>query len=155
MADEEIDRHRAVAEALTWEGTPFHDCSKLKGVGVDCANYIYEVYRNCGLVDPDYVVPEYTAQFLLHSDKELFLEIVELFCRQVTDRGPLPGDLMMYRYGRCFSHGALVTSWPKIIHARKLAGRVLQGDAVADQDLLFVRPRFARPSRLYTLKQWA
>lgn len=149
---EQDERDRAVAEALTWERTPFHDCANIKSVGVDCANFVYEVYRNCGLVDPHYKVPDYTAQFLLHSDRELFLEVVELFCRRVEDREPRPGDLLMYRYGRCFSHGALVTAPPAIIHARKLAGFVVRGDAQQDAELRYLPGGAARPRRLYTIK---
>lgn len=145
---EQDERTRAVAEAISWSRTPFHDCSNIKGVGVDCANFVYEVYRNCGLVDPAYKVPEYSPQFLLHSKRQRFLEVVDLFCRPVTDRDPLPGDLAMYQFGQCFSHGALIIAWPEIIHARKLAGMVVRGDALADTELT------TRARRLYTLKQW-
>lgn len=151
---EQDERARAVAEMLRWECTPFHDCSGLKGVGVDCANLVYEVYRNCGLVDRDYKVPEYSPQFLLHSARQLFLEIVEMFCRPVTGREPLPGDLVMYQFGRCFSHGALVIAWPVIVHARKLAGMVVRGDALADAELISLPDGSPRPRLLYTLKQW-
>ena len=35
----------------------------------------------------------------------------------VTEGEPQPGDVSVYRVGRCFSHGAIVTEWPFIIHA--------------------------------------
>lgn len=153
--EEQKQRLAAVVEALSWERTPFHDCARLKGIGVDCAHYVYEVYRNVRLVDQNYVVPDYTEQWLLHSDRELFLEVVDLFCRRVEDRDPLPGDLVMYKFGRCFSHGALVIDWPRIIHARKSAGMVTRGNALQDSDLLNLRDGKRRKRRLYTLKQWS
>ena len=46
---------------------------------------------------------------------------------------PLPGDVIVYRYGRCVSHGALVVAWPQIIHAYLGLGVVLaDGD---DRDM--------------------
>lgn len=152
--EEQKQREASVVEALSWERTPFHDRSNLKGVGVDCANYVYEVFHNCKLVE-DFKIPPYTEQFLLHSDEEVFLEIVDKFCRPFDGRDPLPGDLVMYKFGRCFSHGALVIEWPHIIHARKLAGMVVRGNAAQDADLLN-QPRGQRRKRLfYTLKQWS
>lgn len=42
---------------------------------------------------------------------------------------PEPGDVAVFRYGRCYSHGAIVTRWPEIIHAIAALGVVIRGDA--------------------------
>ncbi len=28
-----------------------------------------------------------------------------------------PGDIVLWKFGRCFSHGAIIVEWPTIIHA--------------------------------------
>ena len=42
-------RNRIVAEALTWIGTPFHDCAGIRGVGVDCAYFPIRVINALGM----------------------------------------------------------------------------------------------------------
>jgi cell wall-associated NlpC family hydrolase len=37
----------------------------------------------------------------------------------------LPGDIVLYRFGRCISHGAIVLAWPQIIHAYIRLGVVM------------------------------
>lgn len=154
-------RSGVVREALTWERTPFHDRAGIKGVGADCALFPHRVYRACGLV-PDFPVPRYSPQALLHSDRETYLEVVEQYAIQVQ-RAPLAGDFLMYWFGRLFFHGAIVIAWPRIIHARKPVG-VVQDDALASSLLLQLdrgsaaalklREGDPRPMRVYTLKAW-
>lgn len=50
---------------------------------------------------------------------------------------PEPGDVALFRFGRCFSHGSIVTEWPQLIHAWH-AGGVIQSDAA--QPLFVNRP---------------
>lgn len=53
---------------------------------------------------------------MLHKSEEKFLMgILENNLREVQQ--PLPGDVALFRFGRCFSHGAIVTRWPELIHA--------------------------------------
>lgn len=150
----EIDRQRAaaVAEALSWERTPFHDCAGIKGVGTDCAWFPFRVYHAVGLM-PAIEIPNYSPQFLLHSDKELYLDIVE--AHGIGIQGdPLPGDFVIWKFGRCFSHGAIVIQWPRIIHAHKPAGGVILDDALASQLLLYDPRGRIRPRKTFTLPTW-
>jgi hypothetical protein len=56
---------------------------------------------------------------------------------------PEPGDVALFRFGRCFSHGSIVTEWPQLIHAWH-AGGVIQTNAT--QPLFVNRPvRFFSP----------
>ena len=43
---------------------------------------------------------------------------------------------MLFRYGRAFSHGAIVTRHPQIVHAVGKDGCVVLGDLDRDTDLL-------------------
>lgn len=129
-------RAAVVAEARTWIGTPYHHAASLKGVGVDCGQMPMAVYHAAGLV-PKIEVDEYSQDWNLHRDEERYLNVVTRFAREVP--GPTgPGDLVLYQWGRCYSHGAIIESWPRIIHALSYTGCV---PSDADEGKLFNRPR--------------
>jgi cell wall-associated NlpC family hydrolase len=127
-----------VREALTWIGTPFHDRATVKGHGVDCAMLLRAVFRETGLV-PEFEMPEYSPQHHLHSRVPLLEQTLQRFAHRV-DR-PLPGDVVVYKFGHVHHHAAIVVEWPQIVHAYKSAGSVVLGDG--DQGELAGRdPRF-------------
>lgn len=39
---------------------------------------------------------------------------------------PSPADIALFKIGRAFAHGGIVTNWPFIIHAWKHAGCVVE-----------------------------
>ena len=111
------DLHRRVVdEARTWLGTPWHHEGDVKGAGVDCAMLLVRVFGVVGLIPPIDPRP-YPIDHMLHSGQERFLGWLQQFAQPVSYVDPQPGDVLVYRVGRCFSHGAIVTEWPFIIHA--------------------------------------
>lgn len=110
---EQAERESVVTEALTWLRTPYHHIGRIKGAGVDCAMFLIEVYRTCGLI-PDIIPEPYPQDWALHRSEEKYLEWVEQYAHEVE--APLPGDVVLYKFGRCVSHGGIVLSWPRIIH---------------------------------------
>lgn len=150
MSEQEL-RARVVAEALSWMRTPFVDCAGIKGQGTDCAHMPYMVYQALGLL-PRIELPRYSAQFLLHKSEEIYLRYVTPYCVETAE--PQPGDLAMWKFARCFSHGGLITSWPNIVHAWKPAGAVIVDDALRNKALSFDGNGRQRPVRFYTLKSW-
>jgi NlpC/P60 family putative phage cell wall peptidase len=132
-------RQRVVTEAEGWIGTPFHHAARVKGAGVDCLMLLAEVYERAGVVghvDPPFYVPDWH----LHRDAERYLEGLVPYARPVE--APLPGDIALFRFGRTFSHGAIVTEWPRLIHAYWTIG-VVHGDAT-------LHPLAGRPVRFFT-----
>ncbi len=120
-------RAAVVAEAKTWVGTPYHHHANVKGAGVDCAMILVEVYSRCGVVP--YVDPRpYPVDWHLHRDEERYLQLllphaVEIFTT------PEPGDIMLFRFGRTWSHSAIVIAYPLVIHANRQDRGVVWGDA--------------------------
>lgn len=111
-----------VDEARTWLGTPYHHQGRIKGVGVDCAMLLAECYHACGLVP--YIDPTpYPPDWHLHRSEERYLSWVEDYADPVET--PAPGDVVLYQFGRCISHGGIVVAWPTIIHAYLGEGCVL------------------------------
>jgi NlpC/P60 family putative phage cell wall peptidase len=133
-------RATVVAEALTWIGTPFHHAARVKGAGVDCLMLLAEVYERAGIaphVEPPFYVPDWH----LHRDAERYMEGLLAYAQPI-DGPPLPGDIALFRFGRTFSHGAIVIEWPRLIHAYWAIG-VVWGDAT-------LHPLKDRPVRFFT-----
>lgn len=119
-------RQALVDEAMSWLDTPWHHAGRIKGAGVDCGQILVEIYVNVGLIERP-VIASYPADWAQHRDEERYLAVVMQYCHAVET--PQPGDIVVYRCGRSFSHGGLVIDWPRIIHADLKQGVVwAQGD---------------------------
>ncbi len=116
-------RQTVVSEARKWLGTPYHHAARIRGVGVDCAMLLCEVYAAVGLI-PHTDPGPYPAQWHLHRSEERFLGWIEKFGKRIDVKDVGPGDVLLYQFARCASHGAIVTTWPNIIHAHMKARRV-------------------------------
>ncbi len=122
----EIEQRAAiVAEARRWIGTPYHNCADLRGVGVDCGMLIVRVFVDTGLCAPFDPRP-YPPDWHLHRSDERYLGFVFDRCAEVEE--PRPGDILVFRYGRCYSHGGIVTIAAPltIVHAFWPAGIVIE-----------------------------
>lgn len=141
-------RKAVLLEAESWLGTPFEHMQRCKGAGVDCGQFLLGVFHNVGLI-PNVKTDYYPRDFHLHRDREWYTELVEQFSRDLApDEAPLPADLVLFRVGRVYSHGAIVVSWPRIIHSFVTRG-VIWADGT--QGYLMDKPRkFFRPRALET-----
>lgn len=111
---EQEQRSAVAAEALSWLGTGYHHHARLKGVGVDCAHHLCAVFEACGLVDP--IDPGYYAtDWHLHRGEEVYEEWLARFAKRVE--APHVGDVAVFKFGRCFSHGGVFVSDDQVVHA--------------------------------------
>lgn len=113
---------KVISEAQRWLGTPYHHQGMTLGVGVDCGMLLIAVYHACGLIpliDPR----PYPPDWHLHQGDERYMGWVQQYSEQVDN--PQPGDIALYRFGKCVSHGGIVVDWPMIIHAYRDQGVVL------------------------------
>lgn len=124
-----------VREAREWLGTPYHDHASVKGRqgGVDCAQLIREVFVRAGVIT-DFKIPYYSPQQFLHSDAEDYKRTVETFAREINEASALPGDVVLYKLGKAFGHGAIIIDpgWPNIIHASQPARMVVRGHGLEE-----------------------
>lgn len=123
-------RTSVVAEARAWLGTPYHHAARVRGAGVDCAMLLAAIYEDAGVI-PSVAFERYSMDWMLHRDTERLLDVVTRYSRDVSEQTG-PGDLIIYRYGRAYAHGAIVVDWPMIIHAVQRSGVILD-DADAAQ----------------------
>jgi cell wall-associated NlpC family hydrolase len=143
------DKERAARDAIDriadeWIGTPFHDNAELKGIGVDCARLLKCVFTEAGQID-DFALPHYSAQHFLHQTEEKFLGWVQKFAREIALADVQYGDIVLYKVGHVYSHGAIVVEpgLPHIVHAWFRSRRVrralyLEGDLGVPK----LQPRF-------------
>jgi cell wall-associated NlpC family hydrolase len=130
-------RQAIIDEAATWLRTPYHHMAAIKGAGVDCAQILIEVYSAVGLTDKPNV-GNYSPDWMLHRSEEVYLSKLKEYCIEVE--APKMGDIVMFKFGRCFSHSGIVTEWPRLIHAQREDGccyaDATQGN-LADQEVRF------------------
>ena len=131
MTSEAMERAAVVKEALSWLRTPHLHEARVKGAGVDCGTLLLEVFERVGLI-PHTEISHLPHDWHMHQSEEIYLGHVETWAHPVETPGP--GDIALYRIGRCISHGAIVVQWPQIIHAHVGKGVILD-DALANLDL--------------------
>ena len=141
-------REDVLTELQDWLGTPYHHAARVKGAGVDCLMLLLEVYGRAGVfarrgVDvASIAIPRYPHDIMLHRNEEMYLEGVRRYALE-TDR-PDTGNIALWKFGRIYSHAAIITGWPAIIHAHAPEKMVVIGNAT--QGVLAQRPvRFFDP----------
>jgi hypothetical protein len=108
--------------------------AEIKGAGVDCAMLLVRVYCDLGLVEPFDPRP-YTQDWMLHRSEERYLGFLLERARLVETPGP--GEVILFRIGRCFAHGGIVTKPDPltIVHAFMPAGCVLEDEVARSAEL--------------------
>lgn len=131
-------RAAVVKEALSWMQplTRFAFDQCVKGVASDCARFPSAVYEAAGV--QVLAVPHLPQAFWQHSKRQAYLDQVKrMFAEyrlakypwQPAEKNeappalekiePEPGDFLVSRSRYIYSHGAIVTAWPKVIHCFK------------------------------------
>lgn len=117
-------REKVIEEARTWKGTPYQHKGRIKGVGVDCGGLLWCVYNQFfGPLKP--FPKDYSPDWALHQGREIYQEFLEQYMVHVLV--PKPGGVALFKVGRCWSHGAIITEKRTFIHAW---GRNQQGGVV-------------------------
>ena len=136
--DEQRQRAAVVDEGRTWRATPYHHHARLKGVGTDCAQLLCAVYEACGLV-PHVDPGHYAHDWHLHHGEELYIDWLQR-CGAREVQTPAPADVALFRFGRTWSHGAIVTAPGWVLHA--YLGRGVIETRLAEEPLDGREPRF-------------
>lgn len=111
-----MSRDLVITEARTWLRTPYHHQARIKGAGVDCATLLCEVYEAAGVI-PHVDPTPYPADWHQHvkDGSERYLGWLSRYGREVDDAAP--GDVIVWKFGRCFSHAAIYIGDGLIIHS--------------------------------------
>mgnify|MGYP000334810130 FL=1 len=116
-----------VQEARSWVGTPYHHMGDIRGVGVDCGMLLVRIFCDLGICAPFDPRP-YTRDWHLHQSEERYLSYVYDNAAEISREELAPGDIILFQFGRCFSHGAIVTSVAPltVVHAVHDYGMVVE-----------------------------
>ena len=122
-----MTREEAVAIARRWKGTPYVLQGRIRGAGCDCATFLAEYLIEIGTATRDELeqIGLYSHDWFCHTSHERYLLRLMRYARKTADtvcRGTLhaePGNLVLFRTAnsRVFNHGAIVTEWPRGLHA--------------------------------------
>lgn len=135
-----------LSAARAWLGTPYHHRARVMGAGCDCLMLIVAAYTATGLLPDDIEVPDYPSDIMFHADDHRYVEAVLARCDEVEQPGP--GDVALWKFGRTYSHGALVADWPTVIHAYAPMGCVVEMPVTEDARLMRRPVRFFSPRGL-------
>ena len=131
-----------VTEARSWLGTPYHHAADVKGAGVDCAMLLVRVFCDLGLVPPFDPRP-YTRDWFLHRSEERYLVALLAHAREVC--APGLGDIVLFRMGRCFGHGGIVSRLEPLSLIHAFAGtRCVVEDSIENNHELGGRMKAAK-----------
>jgi cell wall-associated NlpC family hydrolase len=151
-----VDDQRALVRDLArgWIGTPYRHQAAVRGSGVDCARVLIEVYADAGLIER-FIPPRYPPDWHLHHDEERYLNHLESFMGlPIREDGsiaqwkadgykPLMGDVIVWRVGRTYSHSAIVTDWPAVVHASAPS-------KIVEEVEILPGPAYNRPVKVYS-----
>ena len=121
----ETEFRTAIAtEAESWIDTPYHANGALKGVGVNCAQFLFCVAKAAGVLAGDAPLPRwYTPQLATNSKEERLVNYVMSYgATEVTKAQVNTGDIVLYKSGQAHGHAAIVLDWPEIIHVLPIHG---------------------------------
>ncbi len=138
-------RRSVIREAKSWIGTPYKHYTSKKGVGADCALFVMQVYANLGLIKA-YKPAFYPPDWAMHQPTgELFEEAVKQYCVEVPRDKVGLGDLILYYFGKCMSHSAILIEGGMIIHSEKPIGVTVSNRSTSKW--------YKRERKYYTLRE--
>ncbi len=138
-------RRNVVREAKSWIGTPYKHYTSKKGLGADCALFVMQVYANLGLIK-EYKPAFYSPDWAMHKPVgEKFEESVKQYCDETSKDKLALGDLILYYFGKCMSHAAILIESDMIIHSEKPIGVTVSNR--------YTSKWYKRERKYYTLKK--
>jgi len=122
-----LGRPEAVQVARSWLGTPYVLGGRVRGAGCDCGTLLAEYLIGIGAASREELedLGFYGHDWFCHATSERYLLrllrharlVAETVCRRgVTAQ---PGSLALFRVvgSKVYNHGAIITEWPRGIHA--------------------------------------
>lgn len=148
-------QEQVLSEARSWLGTPWHhmgdeNAVAIKGVCVDCAVLLVEVFKAAGLVPQSLNPCPYSMDWNIHRNEEKFLGWLEQYGDEVVT--PQAGDVAVWQYGRVFSHGAIVIDDAgTMVHAYRTAKMVTLGN-LFEHELRYQKNGQLRPVKFFRVR---
>ena len=109
-------RQAVVREALSWVGTPYVQLGDVKGPAgaLDCSMLLVRTFVDAGVLSPFDPRP-YPPNWHMHHSDERYLAWMQAVAVEVP--APQAGDIVIFRFGMCFSHGGVLIDGQRVVHA--------------------------------------
>ncbi|MBN4046388.1 C40 family peptidase [bacterium AH-315-P15] len=109
---------RALEQARTWLGTPYHHQASMRGVGCDCLGLIRGVWRALYGTEPE-LPPAYTADWAEATGEETLLAAARRNLIEVALADAGPGDVVLFRMMEKgpAKHAGIMSGSGRFIHA--------------------------------------
>jgi NlpC/P60 family putative phage cell wall peptidase len=117
---------RAVAEAMTWSGTPYRHQASLKGVGCDCLGLLRGVWRALYGDEPE-IAPNYTPDWAEARGTETLAEAAARHMAAIAPAEAAAGDVLLFRWRPTLpaKHAGILVDGATFIHAQQGASVAL------------------------------
>ena len=141
-------RKQIADEAMSWVNarTPYRGWSHRKGIGVDCGQLLYAVFRALNLLPEIDLPKDYRIDVAQHRASTDYVDLVAAYMQEIPESEAQTGDVVVYKIGLAYAHAGIIVRWPdKIIDAQLHGGvKVRHG---------MNQPKFSRASRkFFTLR---
>lgn len=139
-------RREAVAEALSWVGTPYRHQASAKGLGCDCLGLVRGVWRALYGAEPEAPGP-YASDWAEAGGNDRLLDAARRHCREIALADMAPGDILLFRWRRHLpaKHAGILTASSRFVHAYE--GQAVVASALAPQWRRRIAGIFAFPDR--------
>jgi cell wall-associated NlpC family hydrolase len=113
---ERQQRAAFIAAALSWVGTPYRQLGYTKGPkgAVDCSMLLVGALVEGRVFEPFDPRP-YSPNWFLARSEEKYLAWLDTIGAPTTN--PKPGDVIVYKMGRCYAHSAIIVDDRVMVHA--------------------------------------
>jgi len=143
-------RKAVIEEAMSWIGTPYMQLGNHKGYNIDCSMLLVRCWVDTGVFEPFDPRP-YPPEWHLHKSEERYLAWMEALSEEVSE--PKPGDVVLFRFGRCFSHGGIYVGDGNIVHAFVYEGFCTKTEITSTQLMYMSNGVDIRPKKYFDI--WA
>lgn len=115
-ATERDQRQHFIDAALTWVGTPYRQLGYTKGPkgAIDCSMLLVGALVEARIFKPFDPRP-YSPNWFLSQSDEKYLAWLDTIGAPTTN--PQPGDIQVFKMGRCFAHSGIIVDDRYIVHA--------------------------------------
>ena len=103
-------------QAVQWIGVKYEHRGTTR-YGCDCTGLIIGCLRELGYMGR-YKLRNYPFDWNLHAGAGDYLcQELDKIATDVTGQQPEPGDIAVFRFGKCRAHAGIVCNWPIFVHS--------------------------------------
>lgn len=120
-------REKLSTIARTWISTPFYPHMAKRGVGADCVQLVFSIYKEAGLIADDATLPKYSLAGGEHLHQSIVLNWLSTCGYVQPEQTPDAGSVITFKIGKVDHHVGIMINSNLFIHSARRFG-VIEGD---------------------------